>query len=877
MARIGTLRFKHHPARGSTVDVVLFTADGTRIVSLSQDYADIRLWDAASGKEIPGPWTAANKRYCAVAFSPDGTRLAALSNPGFVGPGQTPRGEIILYEIASAQAVKTISGVKHQARALAFADDGRTLVSAGEGTVCWWDVDSGKEKRTWMPFPEEKPAKEDSKVKTFVNCALAPNGESIVVEVAWRFSENALNGAESANETAQQVIGYKLASEKMTFISATTRSPYLRYFQVGSGYVVTGQTSRLAFSADGKRVAFPATRDLIEVRNPITGKLVVTPLEVKSSGGNIVGLTLSNDGSQLAVAGTDGNIILSDINSAAGQPTSAPRKIATRIAQNPPSKRALHFSRDNKRLVVGADADIQLYDVASLKEVHPWEGHRGWIDYVLFTPDDKRLLTGSARTSLYPQELASWDTATWKRVQLTSLLAPPWPNVGIVAPDQSVYASKNGAELFELATGKLLTRLNLPKGQPAQGRGSFSPSGKHYLLAGQPNNQKSLERLYALPSGKLLCQLPAAATSPYSGVSVRQVAFSSDDGLIAIFGQDRMIHLCETSTGRERHRLETGVTDQGPGGGRYFVANMAFSPDNKYLASWAVNLYDYDADPRRKPIRVWDVATGKELLQVVPDTSKSPRGSIYDRLVQFAWSPDGRVLAVGQNKIRLCEIATLGVRRELPGHADATVQALAFSHDGRLLASGSTDTTVLVWDTSLSGSGPPLAGAPARADVEKRWQALAEDDAPKAYTAIRELAALPRETVEWIKDRLKPAERLDPKHVDELIGQLGHDQFKIRQKANAELLQIGERLVPALDAALAGNPPLETSLRLQDLRKRLTSLLIKGQRLQAFRAVEVLENIATPEAREALRGLADGAPGALVTVQARSALERLAR
>jgi hypothetical protein len=131
--------------------------------------------------------------------------------------------------------------------------------------------------------------------------------------------------------------------------------------------------------------------------------------------------------------------------------------------------------------------------------------------------------------------------------------------------------------------------------------------------------------------------------------------------------------------------------------------------------------------------------------------------------------------------------------------------------------------------------------------------------------------------VAWIKGQLKPVAPLDPKRMDELIGQLDHEQFKVRQKATTELLHLGERLVPALDKALAGNPALETSLRVQDLRKRLTSLVIKGQRLQAFRAVEVLERIGTPPAREVLQGLADGAPGALVTAQARAALERLAR
>jgi len=39
-----------------------------------------------------------------------------------------------------------------------------------------------------------------------------------------------------------------------------------------------------------------------------------------------------------------------------------------------------------------AASDIQLYDVATLKEINPWEGHRGAVEYLAFSADGKRLL-----------------------------------------------------------------------------------------------------------------------------------------------------------------------------------------------------------------------------------------------------------------------------------------------------------------------------------------------------------------------------------------------------------------------------------------------------------------------------------------------------
>jgi hypothetical protein len=59
------------------------------------------------------------------------------------------------------------------------------------------------------------------------------------------------------------------------------------------------------------------------------------------------------------------------------------------------------------------------------------------------------------------------------------------------------------------------------------------------------------------------------------------------------------------------------------------------------------------------------------------------------------------------------------------------------------------------------------------------------------------------------------------------------------------------------------------------LLERLELAPVAGERLQALRAVEVLERVGTPEARRLLETLAGGAPGARLTWEARAALGRL--
>src|SRR5207248_1257770 len=108
------------------------------------------------------------------------------------------------------------------------------------------------------------------------------------------------------------------------------------------------------------------------------------------------------------------------------------------------STRCLHFSGDDKTLLVGADADLQLYDVATLAEIRPSDGHRGWIDFLTFSADGKRLLTGSADINMNAQELAIWEVGTWKRLRLASVRTPAWPNFGNASPELNAYVGKAG-------------------------------------------------------------------------------------------------------------------------------------------------------------------------------------------------------------------------------------------------------------------------------------------------------------------------------------------------------------------------------------------------------------------------------------------------
>jgi WD40 repeat protein len=94
-------------------------------------------------------------------------------------------------------------------------------------------------------------------------------------------------------------------------------------------------------------------------------------------------------------------------------------------------------------------------------------------------------------------------------------------------------------------------------------------------------------------------------------------------------------------------------------------------------------------------IRLWEVGTGRERLRI--KAGGAGRFGVF-AVCSLAYSPDGRTLASagGDRVIRLWEVATGKQRRRLVGHTD-TVWSLAFAPGGRLLASAGADATARLW------------------------------------------------------------------------------------------------------------------------------------------------------------------------------------
>jgi WD40 repeat protein len=263
----------------------------------------------------------------------------------------------------------------------------------------------------------------------------------------------------------------------------------------------------------------------------------------------------------------------------------------------------------------------------------------------------------------------------------------------------------------------------------------------------------------------------------------------------------------------------------------------------------------------RGDVVVRDLATGKSVRRI-PDHQGE-----YSAV---ALSANGRFLALGtaHGPIRLWDLLEDREVARLDGHQGG-VWALCFSGDGRL-ASGSNDATALVWDLERI---LPLARRPVplkEAEVRSLWAELASDDPWKASRAGWRLALASEQAFPLLKKNLHPVSA--NLSLPRLVRELGSTSYVARDKATRDLVALGFDAESALRAVVRSGGDLEVRRRAERLLKGLEADILPAREL---RAVMILEQIGSAQARRLLAELAGGAPKARLTKEAAAALRRL--
>lgn len=794
-------------------------------VRFHQDAWNAALLFAPDGKSIVSTgqgensivfWDAATgRRLREIGGHDSPTEVLAISSDG-KWLASADRTAIHLWDAASGKEIHAIalSGV----RGLAFAPDGKTLASAGgDRSVRLWDARSGKE--LWRNLWHER------EVRTVL---FVPDGKTLI-------SSSEDNTIRFWDLTERKEIR-RIRTDQRD-VRALALSPDGKTLAVGEQLFRGGKTEnrvRLLDVASG------------EERRVLAGQKY-----------GVASLAFSPDGKLLVSWGRE-ELRLWDV--ATGKET---RRIGGRegMASQPV------FSPDSKTLATRTRSVIRLLDVATGKPLHDWPGHDEDVCTLAFSRDGKLLVSGGCDIRLWAA-----DTGAQRRVLPGHYLASWGGGVRAVAltPDGRGLISGGHERTLrrrDLATGKETGQFHITDSDAEKDKQqvlvmNLSTDGKTLVALSTGFNDPAagepiLLSVWDAASGKRLAQhrLPSEEHSGWG-------LFLPDNRTVLSPLGGKLI-LRDVRNGRQVFAFAASV--------RSFPSEWAVSPDGKLLATRTYTLAPpNDPAPKKSRrevtqtrVQLWELDTGAEVLSI----PTKARG------LHLAFSPDSILLAGDdKNEIAVWDAATGAKLRSFAGR-ELRVRSLAFSFDGKRLASGLADGTVLVWDTAAARAGRGRA-KPDEKDLETLWSDLAGADGPKAHTAIGKLAIVPGRAVPLLAKWLQPVAAIPEDRLRRWLSDLDSADFQARENARRELAKLGEQVEPDLRSALSKKPSAEA-------RKRIESLLAAPRRVPAgaalrrLRSIRVLEQIGTQEARRVLAALAAGAPAARATTDAQAALGRL--
>ena len=287
------------------------------------------------------------------------------------------------------------------------------------------------------------------------------------------------------------------------------------------------------------------------------------------------------------------------------------------------------------------------------------------------------------RNVLLDNTIRLWDMGIHRPIgePLTSYLDYSYVTSAAFSPDGKTLASGDTDGVITLWDVSTHQSIGQLLTQPVHMVYSlaFSPDGKT-LASG---NEDGTIVLWNMATRQTMGQPLMESNAP---IPISSVAFSPDGKILVSGNIDKAIILWDLAT-----RLPIGqplISYTGP------VLSMVFSPDGKTLASGGCGKFSVNLTCSKGEIVLWGVATRQPISQ--------PFIGHTDWVYSLAFSPDGKTLASGSsdNTIILWDVTTRQpMGQPLNGYL-AAVFSLAFSPDGKTLASDSSENIIILWDVN---------------------------------------------------------------------------------------------------------------------------------------------------------------------------------
>jgi hypothetical protein len=474
---------------------------------------------------------------------------------------------------------------------------------------------------------------------------------------------------------------------------------------------------------------------------------------------------------------------------------------------------ALTFSRDGTRMAAAADASIFVWNVADGKEITRMQLSRGYSPHNLAFRADGKTLV--------------WCQGS-----------------GSIAGDAR---DDPKVRTFDVATGRQLREGPRPKWMR-----TFTPDGTHMVCHSVVDARLDV---CDVATGKVVLAIEGER-------DCNATAFSPDGTLLAVHGGYGELRLWDLRTGKLVRQLRRPAPT---GAGAYKF--VTFSPDGTLLATGGHTCDTLD---------VWSVTTGKCVCALPSKVHFYCAAFAPDNVSVVCSEADGRPYLYHL-------IAEKVIHRfDPPAEHGYT---LGFTPDGKRLAiiGPTTDRDLNARQQSIFlVEVPARALNPAAAHVddaplETLWAEIGTVNDLKLQRILKAFRAAPKPAVALFRTKILPVRKADQAEIERWIAALDDPAPARRDQAMKDLDRVAHEYAPLLQARHEQAGPGEVRNRLTFVLDHIKDMAPPVALVKALRVVALLEQMATPEARELLRTLADGATQARLTVEARAALERTAK
>ncbi len=592
------------------IDVVIFSPDGTRLVSGSKDM-NILMRDADTGQELQR-FTGHTGQILSVAFSPDGSQLVSGSEDksirlwdvttgnelrqisGHTGPVHSvefsPSGRqlvsgsedqsIRLWNAESGEELQRFTGHSGEVNSVTFFSDGTRLISgAGDQSIRLWEISSGRELQSFTGHTGSV-----NSVDVSPSDALIFSGSDDKTARLWRISDG-LEILEQPLVLRDEITSVQFSEDGIRGVYGTNNNQ-LALLDLAAGRVITltvpyRNLSSVAFSVNNKHVAWASGQEL-------GNGLKFTPVyvwDITSDGSSgiktqrfvahtrhINAIVFSPDGNQLASASWDGNVRLWD-------PLTG--KVLQTSTDPSTSALSLAFSPDGDFLVVGlAAGELSIVEVASGKELIRYTGLGDNILSVAFSPSGTQFASADADGDIH-----LWDASTGQQLKTFTENAGPANSVEF-SPDGTRLISglsDNSIRMWEVDTGLEIQKFT---GHSLSVTSvTFSPDGSMLASASEDGGI----RVWEADTGEQLQVLLGHFAPVFS------VDFSPDGTQLVSGSAGGHIIRWNVSDGRLLESVQHGA----------HVFSVAVSPDGKFFASAGretLKLWDWDAGNTTAPL-----------------------------------------------------------------------------------------------------------------------------------------------------------------------------------------------------------------------------------------------------------------------------------